>query len=177
MNGGEVPIRLARAEDAAAIAVLHVTTWQTAYRGILSDTFLEQLSVADRESAWRARLGDQAITTLLAEEDGRALGFITGGQSRNPGSAPTVAEVYSIYVDEAHSRRGIGTALMRRLIERMKLRGFQEITLWVLSANASARAFYEKQKMHRDAEASRQIEVGGHFYTELRYSLSIAGTL
>lgn len=175
MNGAEARIRLAGAEDAAELAAVHVKTWQTAYRGILSDTFLKGLSVAERESAWRARLGDKAITTFLAEEAGRVVGFITGGRSRDPDSAQSVAEVYAIYVDQAHSRRGIGTALLRQQIERMKALGFEEIVLWVLSANAPARAFYERLMMHRDEDASRQIEIGGSSYTEVRYGLRIGG--
>ena len=82
-------IRSVKPRDAAPIASVHVRAWQTAYRGIIDHMYLQELSVADQETGWNKRLADNAILTLLAEEDGNTVGFITGGKSRDAGDPPS----------------------------------------------------------------------------------------
>ena len=167
-------IRLAEQTDAAGIASVHVRVWQTANRGIISDTYLQELSVTDRKTGWIKRLDDKSIITLLAEENGKTVGFIAGGKSRDTDDPPSTAEIYSIYIDDTYSRSGIGSALVEQIVERMRRSGFKVVILWVLSANASARVFYEKLKMQSDVGKVRQIVIGGQAHTEVRYRLSIA---
>ncbi|MBP1084252.1 hypothetical protein ACFFJQ_06655 [Bacillus capparidis] len=42
-------IRKATKEDAAEIAKVHVDSWRTTYKNIVSDTYLAQLNYEDRE--------------------------------------------------------------------------------------------------------------------------------
>jgi ribosomal protein S18 acetylase RimI-like enzyme len=167
-------IRLAEPRDAAPIASVHVRAWQTAYRGIIDDIYLQELSVADRETGWNKRLADNAILTLLAEEDGNTVGFITGGKSRDAGDPPSTAEIYSIYIDPLYSRKGIGSALLQQMVKRLRRLGFKEMMLWVLCQNASARAFYERQMMQSEDGKTRKITIGGQAHTEIRYRLRMA---
>jgi len=51
-----MPIRAARFEDAQQIAEVHVASWQVAYRGILSDSLLDSLSVEAWTEQWQERL-------------------------------------------------------------------------------------------------------------------------
>lgn len=48
----ETLIRPALAADAHSLAVVHVSAWQKAYRGIVPTAHLEQLSISDREARW-----------------------------------------------------------------------------------------------------------------------------
>lgn len=71
-------VRKAGGDDAAAIAEIHVRSWQAAYRGVLPDELLDDLSVSERETSWRALLsaGEDRQLTLVAErEGGDLLGF------------------------------------------------------------------------------------------------------
>ncbi|HEY2465704.1 MAG TPA: hypothetical protein VGI32_16715, partial [Steroidobacteraceae bacterium] len=66
-------IRTAELADADAIARLHAHSWQTAYRGILSDDFLQGPLPENRRVLWRSRLSnaegaDQFI--LVDEHEG-----------------------------------------------------------------------------------------------------------
>ena len=45
-------IRPALVEDSRGIALVHVSSWQHAYRGIVPRSYLDQLSVANREKQW-----------------------------------------------------------------------------------------------------------------------------
>jgi hypothetical protein len=52
-------IRRATLEDAAAIARVRVDTWRTAYRGIVPDEFLDNMSYEGNESRWAEMLKEQ----------------------------------------------------------------------------------------------------------------------
>jgi hypothetical protein len=45
-------IRRAVADDARGIAQVHVKSWQAAYRGLLPQSYLDALSVEQREAFW-----------------------------------------------------------------------------------------------------------------------------
>jgi hypothetical protein len=68
-------IRDATATDAAAIAGIHVRSWQSAYRGMIDDVVLDGLSVARRASDWTERgrsTGGSGSTTMVAGRGSRA---------------------------------------------------------------------------------------------------------
>ena len=50
-----VELREAVYEDCANIAALHAESWQRAYRGILSDDFLDHFVLEDRLAVWSER--------------------------------------------------------------------------------------------------------------------------
>ena len=53
-------------------------------------------------------------------------------------------ELWGIYVDPFMKRQGIGSVLVRYCEEKAIERRFNEVCLWVLEKNASAREFYKK---------------------------------
>ena len=46
-------VREASIEDAPTIAKVTVDTWETAYRGIIDDNYLNNLPYEEREQGWR----------------------------------------------------------------------------------------------------------------------------
>jgi ribosomal protein S18 acetylase RimI-like enzyme len=105
-------------------------------------------------SLWREALSDAAphndpITTIrkkrevgdglffVAEIDSGVVGTVMGGYDGHRGW------VYSLAVSEAHRRRGIGSALIRRLEVALTERGCLKVNLQVRASNAGAVAFYE----------------------------------
>jgi ribosomal protein S18 acetylase RimI-like enzyme len=135
-------VRPATPDDAEAIALVHVTTWQEAYR----DTFgaaLDQLSVADAADRRRAWLEEPAGTfTLVGELFGRVAGFANAGPGRDD---PSVGELYAIYVLPQSWGTGLGPALMAAALDGLRARGFGEVVLTVLADNPRARRFYERE--------------------------------
>ncbi|MEI9952036.1 MAG: GNAT family N-acetyltransferase [Pseudomonadota bacterium] len=73
----------------------------------------------------------------------------------------------------AHWRSGIGGALIEAALEAAKQRGFSEVSLWVLTGNSSARAFYEARQFRTDGE-TKLDERRGFSIHETRYRRSIA---
>lgn len=54
-----------------------------------------------------------------------------------------IAEIKDFYVDPFFTGQGIGTLLLKSLIQRAGKRGYQKIILWVIKDNLKARRFYE----------------------------------
>ena len=141
----EISVRDAAPGDAAAIACVHVRSWQSAYRGMIADEILDGLSIARRTSDWRERLqgpasGDAVAFTLVAELGGELRGFC-GVRRLDEDADATIA---ALYLEPAYRRAGIGSALLGAALQRLRDAGRDDVVLWVLEANHPARAFYAR---------------------------------
>jgi ribosomal protein S18 acetylase RimI-like enzyme len=157
MKEGERRIRLARVEDAEAIAALHVRGWQAAYRGILSDEFLDGLDVAEWARRRRAAIEKPTspeVRWWVLERRGAIEGMAMTGPSRDADAGPGEFEVYAIYVEPTAIGRGLGRALMDHALADLASRGAADVVLWVFEDNARARTFYEKAGFRLDDGAA-----------------------
>ncbi|MFV0309519.1 MAG: GNAT family N-acetyltransferase [Desertimonas sp.] len=66
----------------------------------------------------------------IAYRDGRAAGFVSGIEMTHPDKG-TEMFLYELGVDESHRGHGIGTALVRALVERARTAGCYGV--WTLS--------------------------------------------
>ena len=152
-----------------AIGRVVVETWRSANRGIVPDAYLGGLSPAERGNEWRGFLADQGgarfVLVAHAESDD-LIGFAAGGPERS-GHPEYRGELYAIYVLSSHQARGFGCALMRGVAGRLAAGGTKSILLWVLEANAHARAFYET--LGGMVVRRQPIEVGGVKLIEVAY--------
>ena len=85
-------------QDAEGIAIAHVSAWQKAYRGIVSDKFLDAMRIEDRITRWREILQDPACKLLVAKQTTETLGFVSFGRSREPNAKTTDGEIWTMYV-------------------------------------------------------------------------------
>ena len=140
-------VRQAQLEDAGQIAVIHVRSWQAAYRGLLPQEFLDQLDPAQRLDRWKRALeppGQVRGATLIIGSGDSLAGFVNVGPTRDDDDDPArVGEVRAIYLLPAAWGQGLGRDLMAAGLERLADLGFEQATLWVLDSNARARRFYE----------------------------------
>ena len=172
-EGAALRIRRAELVDARAIAEIVVAGWQGAYRGLVPDEFLDSLSVAGREAAWRemlARDSEGGLPAWLAQRDGRAVGFVSSGPPRDEDVPLPAAEVYAIYVLPEAWRRGVGRALLETATGHWRARGTDTLVLWVLEGNARARRFYEAMGWLPDG-GLQLLEMAGAKLYEIRYRL------
>jgi GNAT superfamily N-acetyltransferase len=173
-------VRRATPDDAAAIARVHVESWQSSYRGILSNAFLETLSVAERTKHWRRNLTepDRGIAGIsstghpghatfvgLAPDKG-VIGFCSAGPNR--GGAPIFAgEVYAIYLLDSAKRQGLGRALFLEAARWLASQQLEPLLVWVLADNQPAREFY-RAIGGRELEP-RLITIAATSYSEVAY--------
>jgi ribosomal protein S18 acetylase RimI-like enzyme len=138
-------IREADPKDARAIAEIHVRSWQAAYRGQLTDDYLDGLKVEDRLEQHRQALEAPGEHRTWIAEDGGVVGFAVTGPSQDADADDRTGELYAVYVDPGSFGHGVGKALCDRALADLRERGFRTATLWVLETNAGARRFYERE--------------------------------
>jgi GNAT superfamily N-acetyltransferase len=138
-------IRAAALADALAIAQLHTQSWQTAYRGILRDDFLDGPLAENRRLLWRTRLSDsdRADQFVLVDTQGDAIrAFACAFLDADP--------EWGCLVDNLHvvpdlKGQGLGRRLMSAVAERVWLSDpGSRLHLWVYEQNLAARRFYER---------------------------------
>lgn len=139
-------VRTARPDDAAAIAHIHIRTWQVAYSHVFPSEALDGL--ASREAAraafWRRTIESRPTRshTLVRDVDDDIVGFASAGPARDE-DAEAVGELYAIYVLPEVWGQGVGQALMSEVRARLRQEEFREAILWVLEDNPRTRRYYE----------------------------------
>ncbi|HEY4025401.1 MAG TPA: GNAT family N-acetyltransferase [Candidatus Dormibacteraeota bacterium] len=137
--------RLAVTADAGAIAHVHVESWRATYRGMLPDRILAEMDPGEHERRWARTLQDpyRRSVVLVAEEEGRVVGFASCGRERD-GEQDYEGELYAIYLLRETQGRGHGRALVEASAAALEIRGITSMVVWVLRDNTGARAFYER---------------------------------
>jgi GNAT superfamily N-acetyltransferase len=158
----DTEIRLARREDALAVAQVHVRSWQAGYRNLLPDAYLDSLRAEDRAARYDFESQDPARPITFVAVDGKAIcGFAT--------VAPDSGELAALYVSPDRWRQGIGAALVVAARNQLTSLGYRQAVLWVLRGNARGERFYERDGWKNDA-VQRVVTLWGVTVDEIRYS-------
>lgn len=135
-------LRPAGASDASAIAALHAASWQYAYRGILTDDYLDHRVRAERQALWEERLSHPSPRqrVLVAYEGGLLAGFACVCLDEDP--------VLGCLLDNIHvvrtlHRQGLGTRLLHASADLCTSGApASGLYLSVLEGNVAAQRFY-----------------------------------
>jgi [ribosomal protein S18]-alanine N-acetyltransferase len=98
---------------------------------------------------------DCADLFFIAKQSGRIAGYIVTCTTRGG------AEIISIAVDPLCRKRGLGAALMRHTLRKLRSRGIRTIRLMVRSTNAEGIRFYRSFGFLRERRVARYYEDGG----------------
>lgn len=149
MTAAQPTIRPAGIADAESIAVVHVDSWVETYTGLLPETIISRLNVAERARNWATLLSDVSRPdkgcVYLAEVHDQICGFVCAVPQRDEAlqAQGFNTEIAAIYVLQSTQRKGLGRALMRKAAGHLASQGHKGASLWVLDTNAPARRFYE----------------------------------
>ncbi len=173
MNG--LVIREMTLDDCPHVAEIRVRGWQSAYQGLIPQSYLDGLSVAEDTARRRAffERGDGDVVNLVAERQGELVGWACHGPYRDGEVRTGEIELYAIYVRPDRVGSGIGRALLTESVARCVAAGHERMLLWVLEENAPARRFYERSGFGPDG-AEEPFEVDGVAIPEVRYARSLA---
>lgn len=149
-------LRAATRNDALSISQVHVSSWRTTYRDIVSAQFLNELNAEQRVPRWQQVI-DSGSHLIVAEKDSQVVGFISGGRIRES-LEDHDAELYAIYLLQDAQGKGIGTALLIELARCLRDAGHRSMIVWVLTAN-DALGFYSKTGATLISQ--KEIEIGG----------------
>lgn len=160
-------IRKAEITDAEAITNVHVKTWQSAYRGLISDEILDNIDYNKRYNLWNDVLSEDKEDSFLyvAEVNEKIVGFLSGGPSRTE-DMDYKGEIYGFYILPVYQRQGIGQELFNRAVKFFLNRNINSMLIWVLKDNPAIN-FYKKMGGKRLQKAD--IEISGERYTEISF--------
>ncbi|MET8131494.1 GNAT family N-acetyltransferase [Streptomyces sp. NPDC005251] len=164
-------------DDCPRVAEIRVRGWQSAYKGLIPQSYLDGLSVAE-DAARRRRNFEQrdgSIVNLVAERDSSVVGWACHGPHRDSEVRAGDVELYAIYVHPDHLGQGVGRALLRESADRCAAAGHERMLLWVLKENTTARRFYERAGFCPDG-AEEPFEAAGVEVPEVRYARVLTGT-
>ncbi|MFN8434544.1 MAG: GNAT family N-acetyltransferase [Anaerolineales bacterium] len=163
-----VTIRKAVVEDASAIATVHVVAWKEAYRGIVADEVLNNLSIQRRTEQWTNSLSDEMHPyhrAFVAEMNGQVVGFSNFGVPQIKDSSFD-GELFAIYILKAAHKMGVGRLLVQTVVNGLREMGSKSMMVWVLKDNP-ARGFYERLGgMHL---YEKPIQIGAEELMEVAY--------
>ncbi|MEV7011168.1 GNAT family N-acetyltransferase [Streptosporangium sp. NPDC051022] len=147
-------IRFATRQDAPALAKVQRASWQAAFRGLLSDEYLDGLDHEALTKTWRdlpARSEGSPAGTLIIEQTGLIVGYSRFYPTDDEDDDPAqVGMVGSLYTLPDVWGTGVGRTLITAVLDAMASAGYARATLWVLEGNARARSFYERNGWHHD---------------------------
>jgi ribosomal protein S18 acetylase RimI-like enzyme len=146
-------VRVARVEDAPAMARVIVDTFLSTHRGQVPDEVL-----AKRRQEWTYEVSERAWARALRgiaegnspgecayvaeDETGGVIGLATGGPADGE-VLENAGAIYALFVREGHQRRGLGRRLVQTVATQLVLAGRTSLVVGCLAANAPARRFYE----------------------------------
>jgi GNAT superfamily N-acetyltransferase len=163
--------------DARRISEVQVRSWQAAYRGMIPDAYLDQLTPEKRLPTWERVLADPEQFVLVTEApDAGVFGFGSLNPSRDADADAVTGELTALYLAPVFWRRGSGTTLVQAVLEEARSRRYHTVTLWVLDANLRARRFYEKCGFTPDGAEKTEHRSPELVLHEVRYQLELLPT-
>lgn len=131
-------IRQADIQDIPRIAEIIVFGKRVAYRSIFKNdrVSFNELQVVHLYEEYKNNL--DKLSGMLLYDDGIIKGVINGKPIGDK-----AVEITDFYVEPFFVRQGIGTLLIKYLIQQVKQKGGHKIVLWVIKDNMNARRFYE----------------------------------
>lgn len=136
-------------EEIRGKAYVHWRGWHDAYPGLVSDAYLEKLTLETCEQKafqWRDNI-------LVAKDGERVVGFAGYGEAD-----PTTGELFALYVLKEYWGTGVAQMLMQAALEQLS--AYPKIGLWMIKGNDRAFRFYEKCGFRPTGEEKKVSSVG-----------------
>lgn len=110
---------------------------------------------------------------LVAELDGRLVGYVRLGFPTPLASNTHVRQIRGLAVDGAARGRGVGRALVRAAVEDARRLGARRITLRVLGPNTAARALYESEGFVVEGVQPEEFFLDGEYVDDVLMGQSL----
>ena len=166
-------IRSATFDDLADVAAIHVSAWQQAYIGQVPQDYLDGLDIKTRQKKWEELFNKQTAENkdlYLALQDGKVVGFIAFGPSRDDSAQ---GEIYAVYLLQEAWGSGAGYALFKTAARILLKNGYDGAHLWVLDTNQRAIQSYAKWGGIVDQRLVKNDDIGGQTIKEIAITFDL----
>lgn len=157
-------IRPARLPDAPAIARIHAgTVFRTSMQVPPGD------GTSPRELRfWREAIDYAEPQLHVACSGVDVIGVVGFDRSRDPGTPPTMGEIWTIQVLPAYWGQGAGLALWDAAREELVQEGCTEVSIWIGLDNDRAMRFHELAGFKRVMSSARTAILDGRRSEQIR---------
>lgn len=159
-------IREATASDIDGIAYAHAESWKTTYRGLLSDEFLDQITVEGRRRLWIRNFtspNQDEVMYVAEDEAGQIIGLANGGARKEPDGYD--AELYALYLLKEHQGKGIGKQLIRSVALNLFKKNYNSFMTWVVAGNPAIHFYH---RMGGESVTTKEIRIGNELVEEIK---------
>lgn len=125
--------RLETEEEIRGKAFVHWKSWHDTYPGLVSQAYLDSLTLETCEQ----RAFNWKGTSIIATENNQVIGFIDYDVREKNNQ-----EIFALYVLSEYRHKGVGHELMKTALDHMDEK--RQVNLWVLKENQGAICFYQK---------------------------------
>ena len=132
-------IRKATVDDIINISHLYVSNHKTTYKGLVSEDYLNNLTVEKATERWKSCLCDESKKIWVAFENDTFLGFLA---SMPDSTSDRIWYLDSLHICPEARGRGIGTALIKTAGEYALKNGYEKMSVCVIKGNESAKKLY-----------------------------------
>lgn len=159
----KIEIKKPDIQNAGEIVKVNIDTWKTAYRGIVSDEYLDSLNSLDEIMIERSmkRIQDKN-PYLIALVNGKIVGMLAYGKSRDNKHGDS-GEINAIYVLEEYQGNGIGKKLFLEAVKYLVNENYDSMIIGCLEGNPSNNFYI---KMGGKLDYQTECTLGGKNYIE-----------
>jgi len=125
-------------EERKGKAYVHWKSWQEAYRGLISQKYLDNLTIETCEEY----ANKYQENTIIAKDGEKVIGFVCYGEYRWKEELTDCGEIMAMYVLSEYYGAGVSQKLMQAGLDEIAM--YPKVTVLVLKENARAIRFYEK---------------------------------
>ena len=136
-------VRDAELSDANDLSLVYQISWKTAYKGMVPDEYLYNLSQDHWTESFKKWINDKEKKVNVLLDNSKIIGGIVYGKARQE-NLGNCGEIISLYVLPEYFGKGAGRLLMDCAIKNLKLATYSKVYIWVLDKNIRAQKFYRK---------------------------------
>lgn len=167
-----IHIRYATIVDADELGQVYAQSYQTAFRGIIPDSFMEERFTPEKRSErLKSEMAEGVLTNMTVYKDDELIGILTYGIPEGVNLEESAVELGRIFLLPSYWGQNIGAEVLNLITPMFKEKGFSRIDLWVIEDNVRARKLYERMGFTHDG-VTRIINVGKEL-KDLKYTKQI----
>lgn len=168
-------IRPATLRDAKAVAEIHASTGR-AVSGVNTPGPGANAPSLDRQQVfWREAIEFGEPQLQVACDAEKVIGFVGFDRCRDPGTPPTMGEIWAIHVAPAQWNQGVGLALWDAAREGLLEEGCSDVSIWIALGNERALRFHQLAGFKRELSTARTVPAFGVRVEEIRLRRKLEG--
>ena len=155
-----IDVRPATFRDAKAIAEIHASSSQAAFKALFPGEIAPAISVDKGQAYWREAIEFSEPQVYVAVEDEKVVGFVGFDRSRDKGTPNTMGEIWAIYAATSHWGQGVGLALWDAARDGLVDEGCTKVSIWVPLGNERALRFHDLAGFKREMTSIKTVPMG-----------------